>query len=76
MASTREGKRMPLGCKRSREETASERWVRGERMGLTMQRSVGLKRLKFGVRNDGGIGIEEKDHVNVNVKYVEYVTVS
>lgn len=62
------GKRMPLGCKTSREETASERWVRGERMGLTMQRSVVCLRwrLKFGVRNEeGGIGIGEKEHANV-----------
>lgn len=45
---------MPWGCKTSREETASERWVLEERMGLTMHRSVGLKRLN-------GIGIAEKE---------------
>lgn len=52
---------MPLGCKRSRDETASERLVREERMGLTMHRSVGLKRLKLRVGNDDGIGIAEKE---------------
>lgn len=33
---------MPFGCKRSREETASERWPREEvsRRDLTMQRLV------------------------------------
>lgn len=58
-----EGKRMPLRRNRSREETASER-EELELRGLTMQRLWGD--LRVGNEGDGiGIGIVEKDHVNL-----------
>lgn len=52
---------MPLRRNRSREETASDREVL-EKRGLTMQ----MLGWDFRVGNEGdGIGIVEKDHVNL-----------